>query len=230
MAAKSPTVGQSSPAEAEAETSVIVRDPTFVRVVADRSLLASKYADASPDRFAHLIQLPAQQLDSEFAWLPNHPSHRHSQPTTNIDFAELLQQARPEILQPGPRVLWSRRDRYVHEKAIQARIADLRADAAEDDSPFDENSAAHLAAFCHSLAPVVRPAIFLLQPGTLRAVWQDAAKERQIGLQFLADGTIQYVLLRPGKRSLLKSLGIDTPLVVRQIVVLLRLDHLWLHG
>lgn len=114
-----------------------------------------------------------------------------------------------------------------HREAVEARLAVLREEATEEGEVFDDVSASYLTAFCDELAPDTRPAVFLLEPGTLRAVWQDRRTGKQVGLQFLADGLIQYVLLRQGRRAMLKTLGIDRPKTVRQIVDLVGLRTLW---
>lgn len=117
-----------------------------------------------------------------------------------------------------------------HREFINTRVDALREDAAEDGESFDEASARFLIDFCDDLAAAVRPAIFRLPTGTLRALWEDRSRERQIGLQFLTDGLVQYVLLRPEHGSLLKTLGVDRPHVVRGVVDATGLRLLWFRG
>lgn len=114
-----------------------------------------------------------------------------------------------------------------HRRIIEERLAALREEAAEEGGAFDEVSASYLTAFCDDLAADAKPAVFLLEPGTLRAVWQDRSSGRQIGLQFLADGLIQYVLLRQGRHAMLKTLGVERASIVKQIVDLVGLRTLW---
>jgi hypothetical protein len=72
-------------------------------------------------------------------------------------------------------------------------LRELHVDALRNAEPFSESSLADLRSFLASLSQIVRPAIFLLDDGNLRAVWRNAAKE-QIGLQFLANGIVQFVM------------------------------------
>jgi hypothetical protein len=78
---------------------------------------------------------------------------------------------------------------------IGVRIAELRDDAKESGELFSESSQADFSKFVSRLALTRRPSIFLLDNGNLRAVWDNEKKEL-IGLQFLGDGSIQFVMFR----------------------------------
>jgi hypothetical protein len=76
---------------------------------------------------------------------------------------------------------------------IEDRLRELHVDALRNAEPFSESSLADLRSFLASISLIERPAIFLLDDGNLRAVWRNAAKE-QIGMQFLGNGVVQFVM------------------------------------
>ncbi|CAN0119650.1 unnamed protein product [Phaeothamnion confervicola] len=53
-----------------------------------------------------------------------------------------------------------------------------------------------------------RPAIFLLDNGNFRALWRDENNKQQVGLQFLGNETVQYVIfVREGQTDKLKTIA-----------------------
>jgi hypothetical protein len=72
------------------------------------------------------------------------------------------------------------------------RFNELRELAAEEGLPFSEKSAAYALQFALKIVASVRPGAFLLGNGNVRLLW--SRKSEQIGLQFLTDGSVQFVL------------------------------------
>ena len=116
-----------------------------------------------------------------------------------------------------------------HHASIEARVDDLRNDAANEDEAFSEPSAGMLLQFCHDLAADIEPAIFRLANGNLRALWQNGIKD-QIGIQFLPDAQLQFVILRDRRGRTYKTLGIEDSDTIRQIVDALKLNDMWFNG
>ncbi|WP_198355701.1 hypothetical protein [Sphingomonas sp. MA1305] len=130
----------------------------------------------------------------------------------------------PELLRAPDQVIdWP-------SAAVHERLDHLREDADDEGEPFNEASSASLVQFLMDLRPTKRPAIFRLSNGNLRAVWEDKRADRQVGMQFLTDGTVQYVILRASKKGMLQSIGVEMPLAVRGVAELLGLSALWSHG
>jgi hypothetical protein len=77
--------------------------------------------------------------------------------------------------------------------AVVERLHELRYDAESSDAPISENSVRDLGYFVSKTLPGRRPAIFLLNNGNVRALWTNDKKE-QVGLQFLGEGEIQFVI------------------------------------
>ena len=113
-----------------------------------------------------------------------------------------------------------------HFEAIERRVSELRAEALENDDVFDEGSAKALLSYCNSLSTDVKPSVFLLANGNLRAVWQSKNKD-QIGIQIINDRQFQFVILRDRDGRTLKTLGVEEPNTIEQIVGLLGLRGLW---
>lgn len=114
--------------------------------------------------------------------------------------------------------------------SIEEQIEELRQHSREDDDVFSEASAAEASRFCHELAADYEPAIFLLANGNLRAIWRNEAKD-QIGIQFMPDGVLQYVMLRDREGLTLKALGEDVSHdKIRHTVEVQELVGLWFCG
>jgi hypothetical protein len=97
--------------------------------------------------------------------------------------------------------LWNRKRT---RSQIEDRLRELHVDALRNAEPFSESSLANLGLFLDSLPLIERPAIFLLDDGNLRAVWRNAAKE-QVGLQFLGNGVVQFVMFVKRQRPPIMS-------------------------
>jgi hypothetical protein len=87
--------------------------------------------------------------------------------------------------------LWKRQ--LITKTHIEYRLRELHLDALRDAEPFSESSLADLRSFLTTLQLTERPSIFLLDNGNLRLLWRNDAKE-QVGLQFLGDGVVQFVM------------------------------------
>lgn len=114
--------------------------------------------------------------------------------------------------------------------AIEAQIQELRQHADEEGEEFSSESATAALRFCHDLAADHEPAIFLMANGNLRAVWQNKLRD-QIGIQFMPNGLLQYVILRDRDGATLKALGEDVSYSkVRYTVEVQELMGLWFCG
>ena len=76
---------------------------------------------------------------------------------------------------------------------ILERIEELRALSTDEHAPFNERSAEEAVAWVRLATPQRLPNVFLLNNGNTRLVWRDGQK--QLGIQFLGDGTAQFVYL-----------------------------------
>lgn len=102
---------------------------------------------------------------------------------------------------------------------IQQRISVLERLGEEDGVSPSEESKNFLKEFFSKRLITKKPFIFLLENGNFRAVWKDEEKQ-QIGLQFLPDGNIQFVIFakRPQAPELAQSYGVDTPEGITRIL------------
>lgn len=98
----------------------------------------------------------------------------------------------------------------VGRRAAEARVDGLKDLAIEEGTEISIASERDLWAFLDSVAASRRPYIALLDNGNFRAVWRNSEQE-QVGLQFLGDGEVQYVLfaLRPPNRFMARAAGRD---------------------
>lgn len=102
---------------------------------------------------------------------------------------------------------------------IGARIEVLREDALDEEIQIRDASEKDLHKFLLTWVGASDPLLSLLDNGNFRILW-DAEDGRQIGLQFLGDDAVQFVLFtkREGADLLSRSAGRDTmDGVVRQI-------------
>lgn len=76
--------------------------------------------------------------------------------------------------------------------ALVRRLGELRDLANEEEIPFSEVSAGFALQFSRNMTSSVRPGAFLLGNGNIRLLWNRGRE--QIGLQFLEDGLVQFVL------------------------------------
>lgn len=93
---------------------------------------------------------------------------------------------------------------------LSDRIQLLRAEADNDHIAFSEASLTDFQAFMQETGPHVRPYLFLNDNGNLRALWKNSRRE-QIGLQFLGEGNIQFVIFkqREGTLGMARVAGVD---------------------
>lgn len=92
-----------------------------------------------------------------------------------------------------------------------SRIKELREIAFEEEIAVNDLSESDLHKFLMNWSGASDPAIFLLDGGNFRILW-DASDGRQIAIQFLGDDTVQYVLFaqREGAKLPTRSAGRDT--------------------
>jgi hypothetical protein len=93
---------------------------------------------------------------------------------------------------------------------LSKRIQFLKVESEIDRVPFSDASLADFQAFLRDIGPRARPSLFLNDNGNLRALWKNDQRE-QIGLQFLGDGNIQFVIFkqRGGALKMARVAGID---------------------
>ncbi|MFZ1747310.1 MAG: hypothetical protein WBO24_04715 [Nitrospirales bacterium] len=113
------------------------------------------------------------------------------------------------------------------QSAIKERISTLKRIGEEESIPTSEESGKLLIEFLNRRTIDNKPSIFLLENGNFRALWRNE-KGEQIGLQFLSDGNIQFVIFarRPDSSDLARSYGIDTPEGIKCIIEANRLRTL----
>lgn len=93
---------------------------------------------------------------------------------------------------------------------LSKRVQFLKVEAEIDRVPFSDASLADFQAFMREIGPRVRPSLFLSDNGNLRALWKNGQRE-QVGLQFLGEGNIQFVIFkqRKGTLKMARVAGID---------------------
>ena len=82
---------------------------------------------------------------------------------------------------------------------IAARVRLLRIESYSEGIPFSETSLSDFLAFQRENSPRKRPALFVTDHGNIRAVWRTG--EEQIGLQFLGNREVQFVIFSARARS-----------------------------
>lgn len=119
---------------------------------------------------------------------------------------------------------------YRHRSAIAARIDKLRQLSLASGDLFDETSAQIAYEACGQLATEVKPALFLLPNGNLRAFWRNEQRE-SLGIQFLPNGDLQYVILRQGRTKMLQTLGVEEDVEgLTSKVRCFGMERLWSNG
>ena len=76
------------------------------------------------------------------------------------------------------------------------RLSELEEYARADGYSLDIGSKATFAKFLELLSNVRRPRLILMENGNLRAMWR-RQEDFQIGLQFLDNNQVQFVIFRP---------------------------------
>lgn len=76
---------------------------------------------------------------------------------------------------------------------INERLEELEVVGKEENLIMSQDSKSEFLKFIHLLKPSIRPLIFIVENGNLRALWPHD-DGRQIGLQFLGEERIQYVM------------------------------------
>lgn len=111
-----------------------------------------------------------------------------------------------------PKILEEPIEREKVRNSIKERIFTLKRLGDEEGIASSDKSAKFLIDFFNKRMIKNEPFIFLLENGNFRALWENKSGE-QIGLQFLPDKNIQFVIFanRPDKEGLARSFGSDTP-------------------
>ena len=101
--------------------------------------------------------------------------------------------------------------------ACQRRLQELTEDARLEGSRIHIASRSTFFDFLVRTVPVGRGRLVLLENGNLRATWK-GGDDTHVGLQFLTDGRIQYVIFtrRPGAPGVSRVAGRDTIAGVRR--------------
>ena len=85
-------------------------------------------------------------------------------------------------------------------KAYRSRIEELREYGEEDGVTISPASEKDFWAFVKSLPAARDGALFLMENGNFRLVWQ-GSDESHLGLQFLGDRIVEYVIFKRRKRA-----------------------------
>ena len=111
--------------------------------------------------------------------------------------------------------------------AYRERIAELISDAALDGISLNDSSQRDFWTFLSAHDFFSKGTLFLLDNGNLRAVWKSETGD-QIGLQFLGNEAIQYVLFkhRPRAEKISRGAGRDTLDGIRDQIAALDLKNL----
>ena len=112
-------------------------------------------------------------------------------------------------------------------QAYRSRIEELRRFAALDGFSVSKASEKDFWSFLTSMPFVCKAEMVLLDNGNLRVIWDDE-DDNHIGLQFLGNGRLQYVIFRRKKGSshVSRVAGRDTFDGVRSQVRLFELESL----
>ena len=98
--------------------------------------------------------------------------------------------------------------REATQQQIEARLTDLKAEAADERIQISETSERALRRFLRHFRPKQRPAIALLENGNLRIQWRRPNGE-QVSLQFRGNDEIQFVFFVRRRDILASSAGRD---------------------
>jgi hypothetical protein len=93
--------------------------------------------------------------------------------------------------------------------AVAERLQELRYDAASSGAPVSESSVQDFRYLLQKAQPARRPSIFLLDNGNIRALWLNEKKE-QVGLQFLGEGEVQFVIFVQRPTLMAREHGTET--------------------
>lgn len=96
-------------------------------------------------------------------------------------------------------------------RAYKARVEYLRSEAELDGIIVNEASERDFWSFFRSMSFLRKAGVILMDNGNLRAVWRGEDKSR-IGLQFLGDQSIEYVIFkrRQGAKHISRAAGFDS--------------------
>ncbi len=112
--------------------------------------------------------------------------------------------------------------------AYLQRIAELKKDAVADGIAMNPSSEREFRTFLGTRGFFRKGALFLLDNGNLRAIWKNEQGDH-IGLQFLGNGAIQYVMFthrNPRAKNVSRVAGRDTLDGVRRQILALDLADL----
>ena len=90
--------------------------------------------------------------------------------------------------------------------ALRNRLQQIKEDAATEHEPVSDSSLNDFATFISLTLPTRRPSLFLLEKGNIRALWLNDKKE-QVGLQFMGDGEVQFVMFVQRRRLVARDHG-----------------------
>jgi len=142
---------------------------------------------------------------------PRRVSFQHS--STSVPIQELplqLASERAGFAFAGERMAAQTAKSHIEAIELSKRVQFLRIEAEIDRVPFSDASISDFHAFMREMRPRVRPSLFLNDNGNVRAVWKNDRRE-QIGLQFLGEGNIQFVIFkqRKGTLRMARIAGVD---------------------
>jgi hypothetical protein len=93
--------------------------------------------------------------------------------------------------------------------AISERLTEVGCDAEASGAPVSLSSIRDFVAFIGRAQPARRPSVFLLENGNVRALWLNDKKE-QVGLQFLGEEEVQFVIFALRPSLMARERGIES--------------------
>lgn len=181
----------------------------------------------------HLVSEP-DTVSPTAAFNEHRVYHPHAPTTVFLEKKAALRKEIPDYREREPITAFMSELREKISTTLQARaayrgrIAELKKDAALDGISMNHSSEREFWTFLGAQGFFRKGALFLLDNGNLRAVWKNKGGD-QIGLQFLGNKTIQYVMFKhrnPLAKNISRVAGRDTLDGVRRQILALDLADL----
>jgi hypothetical protein len=185
------------------------------RAMPDTELVANAEWNPEQRRFVERNYcLPTSEDDIAFPDYPENVTFEAPvlflDPFYRVDTIEVWNCAEAEVAR-NERQAWGTRQAY------RDRIESLRSDAEIEGFTVSSKSERDLWSFIRSIPFARRANLVLLENGNLRAVW-DGEDNSHLGLQFLGEHTVQYVIFRrrAGSHQVSRVAGRDTIVGVKK--------------
>jgi hypothetical protein len=120
---------------------------------------------------------------------------------TNFEVSRALDPIQEQEIKEGQRTLTGLQIKY----DVLFRIKELLVDALRHSERLSGPSLDDVQLFLDPLTLARRPGVFLLDNGNFRLLWKNNDSKEQVGLQFLGEGIVQFVMF--AKRELRGAMG-----------------------